>query len=234
MSSKKATGRHSTSGKSKLNESLSALMDGEATEFELRRVLKECASDPAMKEKWERYHMLSAHFRGDSQFRMSAPTASLNENKLLDGIHGQLAKEGVKGFSGPRKSTASGSSQAASKQNSSNLFFRLGQGAIAASVAFTVMIGTQVLNNSNSSQSGIPELAEQSSAAVMEFNDNYSPTEFNRVPQLNSELAEVQDLNEAARDRLRRAVYQEFIGEEQESVELPVNFSVTREAQTGQ
>lgn len=37
-----------------LRESLSALMDGEATELEVRRLLR--SSDPALRESWARYH----------------------------------------------------------------------------------------------------------------------------------------------------------------------------------
>ena len=49
----------------RLNESLSALMDSEANDIEIRRILKELdASDsslaPEIREKWRRYHLASA------------------------------------------------------------------------------------------------------------------------------------------------------------------------------
>ena len=61
---------------------------------------------------------------------------------------------------------------------------------------------------------------------VPEFDDTYSPSEFSRLPQLNTEFAGTELLDEAARVRLRRAVFQEFVGEPQEFLELPVNFNV--------
>jgi len=67
------------------------------------------------------------------------------------------------------------------------------------------------------------EITENS---MPEFNDAYSPSEFSRVPQLNTELAGTESTDEAARVRLRQAVFQEFVGEPQESIELPVNFNV--------
>ena len=47
----------------KLKESLSAVIDGEADEFELRRVLDEIGKDPALAASWERYHLIGAVMR---------------------------------------------------------------------------------------------------------------------------------------------------------------------------
>ncbi len=44
----------------KLRESLSAAMDGEADEFELRRVMDEAGKDRVLRDTWERYHLVSA------------------------------------------------------------------------------------------------------------------------------------------------------------------------------
>lgn len=49
----------------KLRESLSAAMDDEADEFELRRVLDEMHKDPELRERWERYHMVGRALRGE-------------------------------------------------------------------------------------------------------------------------------------------------------------------------
>jgi len=47
-------------------ESLSALMDGEADELELRRLLKTLDSDPELVKRWQRYHLAQSvlHDRG--------------------------------------------------------------------------------------------------------------------------------------------------------------------------
>jgi len=50
-----------------LKESLSAVMDGEADEFEIRRVLNEAADDPELRGVWERYHLVSSVMRGEGR-----------------------------------------------------------------------------------------------------------------------------------------------------------------------
>ena len=48
-----------------LRESLSATIDGEADEFELRRVLDEIARDDDLAGRWSRYQLVSGVLRGD-------------------------------------------------------------------------------------------------------------------------------------------------------------------------
>ncbi len=50
-----------------LKESLSAVMDGEADEFEIRRVLNEAADDPELRGVWERYHLVRSVMRGEGR-----------------------------------------------------------------------------------------------------------------------------------------------------------------------
>ncbi len=45
-------------------ESLSALMDNEADELELRRILKSCAQKPELMATWERYHLVQSLLHG--------------------------------------------------------------------------------------------------------------------------------------------------------------------------
>ena len=48
----------------RLRESLSAAIDGEATELELRRVLNALAKDDALRAEWDRAHLVGAALRG--------------------------------------------------------------------------------------------------------------------------------------------------------------------------
>jgi sigma-E factor negative regulatory protein RseA len=60
-----------------LKESLSAVMDGEADEFEIRRVLNEAAADPELRGVWERYHLVRSVMRGEGRLqRMGADALS--------------------------------------------------------------------------------------------------------------------------------------------------------------
>ena len=47
-----------------LNEALSAAVDGEAEELELRRVLNAVERDPELRAKWERLHLIGDAMRG--------------------------------------------------------------------------------------------------------------------------------------------------------------------------
>lgn len=56
----------------RLRESLSAVIDGEATELELRRVLNALAKDDALRAEWDRAHLVGAAMRGHVAPRANA------------------------------------------------------------------------------------------------------------------------------------------------------------------
>lgn len=49
------------------HDSISALMDGEVGEFELRRTLAQLEQDPELAQRWRRYHIARAGLRGEVQ-----------------------------------------------------------------------------------------------------------------------------------------------------------------------
>ena len=61
----------------KLKESLSAVMDGEADEFELRRVLDEVSKDAELASSWDRYHLIGSVMRGERLARVNVMRPSL-------------------------------------------------------------------------------------------------------------------------------------------------------------
>lgn len=54
-----------------LRESLSAVIDGEADTFEVRRVIDECAKDDELARAWSRYHLIGSIIRGEHSDRTS-------------------------------------------------------------------------------------------------------------------------------------------------------------------
>jgi len=224
-------------GKEKLKESMSALMDNEANEFEFRRVLKECENNEDLKLKWGRFHLLSAAIRGELDNSINAgfslksvikeeSEGSIVRPDLLSRINAELDGMGENATSSSLVNKSDGGES--TNRSQTGAFRRLGQGAIAASVAAIVLIAGGSLNPMMSQEvelrlAGQSEVLEDS---VPEFDDAYSPSEFSRVPRLNTEFAGTESLNEAGRVRLRQAVFQEFVGEPQESVEVLVNFNV--------
>jgi len=222
-------------GKEKLKESLSALMDNEASEFEFRRVLKECAVNDDLKLKWERFHLISAAIRGEIDNSINAGIPGMNEKAenseqkrpdLLSRINTEL--DGIDGGNSASSSHNKFDGNTSAIRNQSGYLRLLGQGAIAASVAAIVFIAGGTLNPTVplGTELQFAELSEISESSVPEFNDAFSPSEFSFVPQIYTEFAGTESLDEAARVRLRQAVFQEFVGETPESVELPVNFNV--------
>ena len=114
-----------------INASLSALMDGEASDIEIRRLLK--SEDADLDQRWLRYHIASAAMRKDSDSGFgsidlsSSISASIaNEPSLFDDIE---VDSDVK--------------KATTKAKVVNLWSNLGRFAIAASVAGAVVIGVQ-------------------------------------------------------------------------------------------
>jgi sigma-E factor negative regulatory protein RseA len=119
------------SAEQKINESLSALMDGEASDLEIRRVLK--SEDEDLDQRWLRYHLASAAMRKDSDIGFgsidlaaSISAAVANEPSLLDDVE---ADKEVK--------------TATAKDTVVNLWSNFGRFAIAASVAGAVVVAVQ-------------------------------------------------------------------------------------------
>lgn len=115
-----------------ISESLSALMDGEASDIEIRRVLK--CEDADLSRRWQRYHLASAAMRRDSDsgFGSMALSASVSAAIAREPSFGSAAKAGSK------------VSPATAKSTMVHLWSSLGRVAVAASVAGAVVIGVQL------------------------------------------------------------------------------------------
>lgn len=114
-------------------ESISALMDAESTELEVRRILKGAAKDNELSETWRRYHLAQSMLKGQSIH--STVDISAGVMAAIDSIDLQS----------DTSSHASGDSKVVKKAD------RWYQGAasmaVAASVTLAVLIGVQTLSN---------------------------------------------------------------------------------------
>lgn len=120
-------------------ENLSTLMDGEASEFELRRSLEQVEQSPEMGERWRRYHVARSAMRGEP-----VNTADID---LSAGIMAALEDEPT--YSLPQQddeSTAEPVVQERRKE-SRTLWKPMASMAMAASVTAMVILGVQNLNN---------------------------------------------------------------------------------------
>lgn len=122
-----------------LYESLSALVDGEASELEVRRLLK--AEDEELKARWSRYQLAGAAMR--RELGAMAPSG------FADRISAALEEE------------------AAPQAPQRHWWQRIGQVAVAASVAGAVLIGVQQYPGD-----AHPTAVADTSAAAPEARDN--------------------------------------------------------------
>lgn len=179
----------------KSHESLSAMMDNEADDLELRRILRELESSAnadastEMKAKWQRYHLISASLKQDIH---SSPSCN-----LLSRIQEELANEQVP-VASPLSSNHSGTGKGVLKF--------IGQGAIAASVALAVLFtadlamdagpgaetGTdaQIAENTNGQIPGLTGELNPSTRTQIAIQNGLDAEEMNRLQQVVSEELE--------------------------------------------
>ncbi len=122
-----------------LDESVSAVMDGEADELELRRVLAATGEDPALRERWARYQL------------------------ARDVMHRQAVMPGLDLASAVSAAIAAEEQPAASAAPAGSRWRQVGRLAVAASVTLAVLVGVRFYNNQD--DSGLaPQLAQQPAA----------------------------------------------------------------------
>ncbi len=120
-------------------ESLSALLDNEADDLELRRLLKSCEQDSALLKVWERYSLV--------QSVLHAPALPVSP-RLSQKIAQQIETEA------PLSVATVPSPKLAWQQG-------LAKMAIAASVAAVVLFTFQISLNNGSDSTVVPALANQ-------------------------------------------------------------------------
>ena len=120
-----------------LFESLSALADGEASEFELHRILKTFGEDPALQERWQRYHLMRAIMRKDNIVGELQPAS---RSEMLSSI-----RKAILGDETPDESVI----EYKADSNNTHITGRsrlgwhawLGKSAVASSVAMAFVVG---------------------------------------------------------------------------------------------
>ena len=133
----------------RLGESVSALMDGEATEFEIHRVLKEVGdisgARNSARDKWQRYQMASSVMTGEpvSKIDLSGAVSAAIDPENTHRINPLIRHAGS-----------------------------AGRFAIAASVAVVAILGVQQLNNGGLENADAIQFAE---VAVGEAVQNTGP-----------------------------------------------------------
>lgn len=163
-------------------QALSALMDGELGEFELRRLLARVADSPELQRTWERYNLARAAFEPELLDLRSVAASLTTESseKLVDRIMLAVNQEPL--------GAANNAHNATTKPVPNKPWLHgLARLAIAASVALAVFVGMQ---SQLSSPAGQPEVADAGAASEQ--------SERNTRETQNVQLA----VDEAAQQRL--------------------------------
>lgn len=124
-----------------LKESLSALVDGEASELELRRILKS-GVDSEARSVWQRYQLARAFLRGECNSPKEAQAACSFSASVLSAIEAEERGESVfpdENMASARAQQESGFGRTSIIRN--QWFEGFGKVAIAASVAFAMLLG---------------------------------------------------------------------------------------------
>lgn len=112
-----------------LREALSAIVDGEASNFELRRVLDEISKDESLQTTWRNYHVMRSAMQGEN---------TTNVGAMSDRIWAELDFDSDADVSG---SPAAEVETKESEQPPRRWGVALGSGAIAAAVAAVLLVG---------------------------------------------------------------------------------------------
>lgn len=183
-----------------LKESLSALLDGEASEFELRRILKS-GDETEAREIWQRYQIASALLRGDCH----SPGEALNAPAFSAGVIAALNAEDLVHQDMANQDQAyreeDGQSQSPRTDNATpytrdsgfsailtnSWYSALGKVAIAASVTFAMLLGVSQFSlneaggvDANAVMAGVEASANHPGDTSANVPDGYS------VPSLNA------------------------------------------------
>ena len=135
-------------------EALSALMDGEATELELRALVRDVARDPELAAKWSRYHLASAVLHKQVS---SVRTRSVLTVDLADRVARAIDEEpDVPGVSDTRP-VAGGRGQR--WRNVVNV-------AVAASVAVAVVAGWEFVRPGAPGGAGLTQATASAQSAL--------------------------------------------------------------------
>lgn len=164
----------------RLNEALSALMDGEVAELELRRLLREMPGNPELVATWKRYHTLRASMQQELHVNPRVD--------LLAGVQARLAAE--------QQVTHLGKLSGVLR---SRIARYVGQGAIAASVAVAALMGVSILEVAESGNAGSPMTVADAGTAPA-LNGEFSAGGQTRTVAFDAE----------AYSRLQQAVYREL------------------------
>lgn len=176
-------------------ESLSAFADGEASELELRRVLKALEQDAELSKTWSRYHLIGAALR---QEQAAMSSAAAFGDSFSDKLRDALADEPVYGVAAAGSAVSAGAVTASTVTRAQKLWSDFGRAAIAASVAGGLVLGGLQLAQEPQFNAPMASVAKSPAAEL--------PSGIN-VPALSARTVAVQSSFDTRAQDSRRVMY---------------------------
>lgn len=192
----------------RMHESLSALIDGEADELEIRRLLNQTEHDEQLLDKWASYQMIGAIMRQEAitEVDLAKGVRQALDGKPMDELNLGLSEHVAKHHGLWRKLTASG--------------------AIAASVMVAVLVGVQ-WQQTQVESAQVPMLAAEAPAAVSVATPEQLPAPVMAVAaSVELSSAQQQELEQAQR-RLQEYVLRHGEQEMRDAVQPMLPFMQT-------
>ena len=191
----------------RLRESVSALMDDQADELEVRRVMKAMDDDEELVRQWDRYHLIQAAMKSEliesSSCVASRISAAIAEEPALD-VEFPFEDNNTEVVAQEENVSAAVSSSiatqpaaaVASMEKSIPWWQSAGRTAIAASVAVAVVLGVQTFSGQsptlpntsgtntldlvgNSNNAVAPSLSQPSVSSELGLGSTFSTARFN-------------------------------------------------------
>lgn len=180
-----------------LAESLSALMDNQASELELQRLLKALDADPELKSTWSRYQIASTGIKGDVPVLASSDFASRVSAAIdAEETYSQTTQQDV-------GSAVAGNVIAMPLR----WWQQAGRAAVAASVAGALIVGVQQYQSvAPQSVEVAANTAASAPVAVTETKAANLPSGIN-APALSARTVAVQSGYESRPQESRRVMY---------------------------
>jgi sigma-E factor negative regulatory protein RseA len=175
-----------------LAESISALMDNQASELELQRILKASEQDAEVKATWSRYQIASSFLRGEQVRGEQAPVIgsdfAARINAAID------AEEALVEQPAP-----------ATKKAQQGWFYQLGRVALVASVAGGMVLG---VNQMNATDSAASQIASSTAVAPASVDSAVNLPSGINSPAINTRTVAVQTGYETRPQENRRVMFQ--------------------------
>jgi sigma-E factor negative regulatory protein RseA len=196
----------------KMNESLSALVDGETDELEVRRVMKRIDQNPEILQTWRRYQLIGSVLRNEP-----ASTVDLSRG-IMQALDGEPMDDVVV----PTSAAGHVAESTSVSNGKSSRWNWLASGAVAASVTLAVLVGVRVTSELQTPAVGGQALSAVTPNYTAEPSDAIAEALVSAEPMSSTAISVAESQPQADSETLREAqnVLKEYVLQHTEHASL--------------